>query len=85
MPRESIQMLVLSAEKEAVKRFLSQVHQSWDQLDMEVQVQEDQIRSDQFHSRQCISEALSCFFKRGLIFPLCWNSLVTAGAKLHTA
>lgn len=39
MPRETIQMLVLSAEKEAVKRFLSQVHQSWDQLDVELQVQ----------------------------------------------
>ncbi|XP_063044355.1 stereocilin [Engraulis encrasicolus] len=37
MPRESIHMLVMSAEKEAVKRFLAHVHQTWDQLDVEVQ------------------------------------------------
>ncbi|XP_077084041.1 stereocilin isoform X1 [Siphateles boraxobius] len=35
MPRESIRSVVLSAEKDAVKRFLSQVHQSWDQLQVE--------------------------------------------------
>uniref|UniRef100_A0AAR2IXJ6 Stereocilin n=1 Tax=Pygocentrus nattereri TaxID=42514 RepID=A0AAR2IXJ6_PYGNA len=35
MPRESIRSLVLSAEKDAVKRFLSHVHQSWDQLQVE--------------------------------------------------
>jgi len=35
MPRESIRSVVLSAEKDAVKRFLSQVHQSWDQLHVE--------------------------------------------------
>ncbi|XP_076144128.1 stereocilin [Alosa pseudoharengus] len=37
MPREGIQMLVMSAEKDAVKRFLSHVHQSWDQLDVVVE------------------------------------------------
>uniref|UniRef100_A0A8C8EZE9 Stereocilin LRR domain-containing protein n=1 Tax=Oncorhynchus tshawytscha TaxID=74940 RepID=A0A8C8EZE9_ONCTS len=31
MPRESIRTLVMSAEKDAVKRFLSHMHQSWDQ------------------------------------------------------
>ncbi|XP_053094140.1 stereocilin [Pangasianodon hypophthalmus] len=35
MPRERIRTLVLSAEKDAVKRFLSHVHQSWDQLQVE--------------------------------------------------
>ncbi|XP_073764202.1 stereocilin isoform X1 [Danio rerio] len=35
MPRESIRSVVLSAEKDAVKRFLSHVHQSWDQLHVE--------------------------------------------------
>ncbi|KAG9266572.1 stereocilin-like [Astyanax mexicanus] len=35
MPRERIRSLVLSAEKDAVKRFLSHVHQSWDQLQVE--------------------------------------------------
>ncbi|XP_041847316.1 stereocilin-like [Melanotaenia boesemani] len=32
MPRDSIRTLVMSAEKDAVKRFLSHMHQSWDQL-----------------------------------------------------
>ncbi|MBN3308953.1 STRC protein, partial [Amia calva] len=32
MPRESIRTLLMSAENEAVKRFLSHMHQSWDQL-----------------------------------------------------
>ncbi len=35
MPRESIRSVVMSAEKDAVKRFLSHVHQSWDQLQVE--------------------------------------------------
>ncbi|XP_068587033.1 stereocilin [Cebidichthys violaceus] len=35
MPRDSIRTLVMSAEKEAVKRFLSHMHQSWDQLQVE--------------------------------------------------
>ncbi|KAK9971373.1 hypothetical protein ABG768_024743 [Culter alburnus] len=35
MPRESIRSVVLSAEKDAVKRFLSHVHQSWNQLQVE--------------------------------------------------
>lgn len=35
MPRESIRSVVLSAEKDAVKRFLSHVHQSWDQIQVE--------------------------------------------------
>ena len=35
MPRESIRTLVMSAEKDAVKRFLSHMHQSWDQLRVE--------------------------------------------------
>ncbi|TSL68171.1 Stereocilin [Bagarius yarrelli] len=37
MPRERIRSLVLSAEKDAVKRFLAHVHQSWDQLQVETQ------------------------------------------------
>lgn len=35
MPRDSIRTLVMSAEKDAVKRFISRVHQSWDQLQVE--------------------------------------------------
>ncbi|CAF99546.1 unnamed protein product [Tetraodon nigroviridis] len=35
MPGDSIRTLVMSAEKDAVKRFLSHVHQSWDQLQVE--------------------------------------------------
>ncbi|XP_034143258.1 stereocilin [Esox lucius] len=35
MPRESIRTLVMSAEKDAVKRFLRHMHQSWDQLHVE--------------------------------------------------
>ncbi|XP_061669972.1 stereocilin-like [Syngnathoides biaculeatus] len=35
MPEESIRTLVMSAEKDAVKRFLSRVHQSWDHLHVE--------------------------------------------------
>ncbi|XP_062869517.1 stereocilin [Trichomycterus rosablanca] len=35
MPRERIRTLVLSAEKDAVKRFLSHVHHRWDQLQVE--------------------------------------------------
>ncbi|XP_062327767.1 stereocilin [Osmerus eperlanus] len=35
MPGESIRTLVMSAEKDAVKRFLSHMHQSWDQLRVE--------------------------------------------------
>ncbi|KAL1007308.1 hypothetical protein UPYG_G00084780 [Umbra pygmaea] len=34
MPRDRIRTLVMSAEKDAVKRFLSHMHQSWDQLDV---------------------------------------------------
>ncbi|KAJ0056160.1 hypothetical protein NL108_003445, partial [Boleophthalmus pectinirostris] len=32
LPRSSIRSLVMSAEKDAVKRFISHMHQSWDQL-----------------------------------------------------
>lgn len=35
MPRDSIRTLVMSAEKDAVKRFLSHMHQSWDKLQVE--------------------------------------------------
>uniref|UniRef100_A0A3Q2VYF0 Stereocilin n=1 Tax=Haplochromis burtoni TaxID=8153 RepID=A0A3Q2VYF0_HAPBU len=35
MPRDSIRTLVMSAEKDAVKRFLSHMHRSWDQLQVE--------------------------------------------------
>nr|XP_054588123.1 stereocilin [Nothobranchius furzeri] len=35
MPRDRIRSLVMSAEKDAVKRFLSHMHQSWDQLQVE--------------------------------------------------
>ncbi|XP_071344411.1 stereocilin [Trachinotus anak] len=35
LPRDSIRTLVMSAEKDAVKRFLSHMHQSWDQLQVE--------------------------------------------------
>ncbi|XP_035483498.2 stereocilin [Scophthalmus maximus] len=35
MPRDSIRTLVMSAEKDAVKRFLSHMHQSWEELQVE--------------------------------------------------
>uniref|UniRef100_A0A3Q3IMP4 Stereocilin LRR domain-containing protein n=1 Tax=Monopterus albus TaxID=43700 RepID=A0A3Q3IMP4_MONAL len=35
MPRDSIRTLVMSAEKDAVKRFISHMHRSWDQLQVE--------------------------------------------------
>jgi len=35
MPRDRIRTLVMSAEKDAVKRFLSHMHQTWDQLQVE--------------------------------------------------
>ncbi|XP_068612610.1 stereocilin [Brachionichthys hirsutus] len=35
MPRDSIRTLVMSAEKDAVQRFLSHMHRSWDQLKVE--------------------------------------------------
>ncbi|XP_061102858.1 stereocilin [Conger conger] len=35
MPRESIRTMLMSAEKDAVKRFLSHMHQSWNQLQVE--------------------------------------------------
>lgn len=35
MPKDSIRTLVMSAEKDAVKRFISHMHQSWDQLQVE--------------------------------------------------
>ncbi|KAM8894922.1 stereocilin isoform 3-T3 [Spinachia spinachia] len=35
MPRDSIRTLVMSAEKDAVKRFLSHMHHSWDKLQVE--------------------------------------------------
>ncbi|KAG7468151.1 hypothetical protein MATL_G00139840 [Megalops atlanticus] len=35
MPGESIRTMLMSAEKDAVKRFLSHMHQSWDQLQVE--------------------------------------------------
>uniref|UniRef100_A0A087YJL5 Stereocilin n=1 Tax=Poecilia formosa TaxID=48698 RepID=A0A087YJL5_POEFO len=40
MPKDSIRSLVMSAEKEAVKRFISHMHQSWDQLQVETSQQE---------------------------------------------
>uniref|UniRef100_A0A8C9XSL6 Stereocilin LRR domain-containing protein n=1 Tax=Sander lucioperca TaxID=283035 RepID=A0A8C9XSL6_SANLU len=39
MPRDSIRTLVMSAEKDDVKRFLSHMHQSWDQLQVETELQ----------------------------------------------
>ncbi|XP_057704376.1 stereocilin-like [Corythoichthys intestinalis] len=35
MPENSIRTLVMSAEKDAVKRFLSRMHQSWDHIQVE--------------------------------------------------
>ncbi|XP_054626761.1 stereocilin [Dunckerocampus dactyliophorus] len=35
MPEDSIRTLVMSAEKDAVKRFLSHMHQSWDHIQVE--------------------------------------------------
>uniref|UniRef100_A0A8C7ZBW8 Stereocilin LRR domain-containing protein n=1 Tax=Oryzias sinensis TaxID=183150 RepID=A0A8C7ZBW8_9TELE len=40
MPRDSIRTLVMSAEKDAVKRFISHMHQSWDQLQVETSQQQ---------------------------------------------
>lgn len=49
MPRDSIRTLVMSAEKDAVKRFISHMHQSWDQL----QVETDQV-CPQTLKKKCI-------------------------------
>lgn len=54
MPRDSIRTLVMSAEKDAVKRFLSHMHQSWDQL----QVETGQVCSSTKQSTQCTLETL---------------------------
>ncbi|KAF3686384.1 Stereocilin Precursor [Channa argus] len=35
MPRDSIRTIVMSAKKDAVKRFISHMHQSWNQLQVE--------------------------------------------------
>ncbi|XP_061600071.1 stereocilin [Cololabis saira] len=46
MPRDSIRTLVMSAEKDAVKRFLSHIHQSWDQLQVETsQVSQQELQA----------------------------------------
>lgn len=52
MPRESIRSVVLSAEKDAVKRFLSHVHQSWNQL----QVETIQVNKKTFYMIEVISD-----------------------------
>ncbi|KAM6943343.1 stereocilin [Xenentodon cancila] len=46
MPKDSIRTLVMSAEKDAVKRFLSHIHQSWDQLQVETsQVSQQELQA----------------------------------------
>ncbi|KAL7406680.1 hypothetical protein ABVT39_024498 [Epinephelus coioides] len=60
MPRDSIRTLVMSAEKDAVKRFLSHMHQSWDQL----QVETDQASQKELQAMETMTAAFIHKFPR---------------------
>ncbi|KAK5873907.1 hypothetical protein PBY51_018907 [Eleginops maclovinus] len=60
MPRDSIRTLVMSAEKDAVKRFLSHMHQSWDQL----QVETDQASQQELQAMETMTAAFIHKFPR---------------------
>ncbi|KAM8876756.1 stereocilin isoform 1-T2 [Synchiropus picturatus] len=60
MPKERIRSLVMSAEKDAVKRFLSHMHQSWDQL----QVETDQASQKELVAMETMTAAFIQKFNR---------------------
>ncbi|XP_029987138.1 stereocilin isoform X2 [Sphaeramia orbicularis] len=60
MPRDSIRTLVMSAEKDAVKRFISHMHQSWDQL----QVQTSQVSQKELQAMETMTAAFIHKFPR---------------------
>ncbi|XP_035507945.1 stereocilin-like [Morone saxatilis] len=60
MPKDSIRTLVMSAEKDAVKRFLSHMHQSWDQL----QVETDQASQKELQAMETMTAAFIHKFPR---------------------
>ncbi|KAM7015042.1 stereocilin [Tautogolabrus adspersus] len=60
MPRDSIRTLVMSAEKDAVKRFISHMHQSWDQL----QVETDQASQKELQAMETMTAAFIQKFPR---------------------
>ncbi|XP_019126041.2 stereocilin [Larimichthys crocea] len=60
MPRDSIRTLVMSAEKDAVKRFLSHMHQSWDQL----QVETGQVSQKELQAMETMTAAFIHKFPR---------------------
>ncbi|KAF3832585.1 hypothetical protein F7725_026250 [Dissostichus mawsoni] len=60
MPRDSIRTLVMSAEKDAVKRFISHMHQSWDQL----QVETDQASQKELQAMETMTAAFIHKFPR---------------------
>ncbi|XP_059202385.1 stereocilin [Centropristis striata] len=60
MPKDSIRTLVMSAEKDAVKRFLSHMHQSWDQL----QVETDQPSQKELQAMETMTAAFIHKFPR---------------------
>ncbi|XP_036951641.1 stereocilin [Acanthopagrus latus] len=60
MPRDSIRTLVMSAEKDAVKRFLSHMHQSWDQLHVET----DQASQKELQAMETMTAAFIHKFPR---------------------
>ncbi|XP_068435116.1 stereocilin [Clinocottus analis] len=60
MPRHSIRTLVMSAEKDAVKRFLSHMHQSWDQL----QVETGQVSQKELQAMETMTAAFIHKFPR---------------------
>ncbi|KAM9408591.1 stereocilin [Pholidichthys leucotaenia] len=60
MPRDSIRSLVMSAEKDAVKRFLSHMHRSWDQL----QVETNQVSQKELQAMETMTAAFIQKFPR---------------------
>ncbi|XP_070688298.1 stereocilin [Pempheris klunzingeri] len=60
MPRDSIRTLVMSAEKDAVKRFISHMHQTWDQL----QVETDQASQKELQAMETMTAAFIHKFPR---------------------
>ncbi|XP_072321516.1 stereocilin [Eucyclogobius newberryi] len=60
LPRNSIRSLVMSAEKDAVKRFISHMHQSWDQL----QVHTSQVSQTELQAMETMTAAFLHRFPR---------------------
>ncbi|KAK7913054.1 hypothetical protein WMY93_013265 [Mugilogobius chulae] len=60
LPKNSIRSLVMSAEKDAVKRFISHMHQSWDQL----QVHTSQVSQTELQAMETMTAAFLHKFPR---------------------